>query len=242
MWVLGTAFLVFFMNLGLRHRRVGVLPGEEHGQHPGEELHRLRRRPRSPSWCSASGSCSATATALFGTQGLFFVERRRQQPGHRRRLPGRLLGPELDRRPPVGQVLLPARLRGHRRDDRLRGGGRARSSSAPSSCSPSSWSGSSTRSSATGSGAAAGSPSSACSTSPARRSSTRSAAGRRWPARSCSGPRIGKYGKDGTVNPIPGHSIALGTIGVFVLWFGWFGFNPGSTMAGATPAPSPASR
>jgi Amt family ammonium transporter len=45
------------------------------------------------------------------------------------------------------------------------------------------------------------------------------------------GPRIGKYARDGRVNPIPGHSIALGTIGVFVLWFGWFGFNPGSTMA-----------
>jgi Amt family ammonium transporter len=45
------------------------------------------------------------------------------------------------------------------------------------------------------------------------------------------GPRIGKYNKDGKVLPIPGHSIALGTIGVFVLWFGWFGFNPGSTMA-----------
>lgn len=45
------------------------------------------------------------------------------------------------------------------------------------------------------------------------------------------GPRLGKYGKDGKTQPIPGHSIALGTLGVFVLWFGWFGFNPGSTMA-----------
>ena len=45
------------------------------------------------------------------------------------------------------------------------------------------------------------------------------------------GPRIGKYSKDGKVLPIPGHSLALATIGVFVLWFGWFGFNPGSTMA-----------
>jgi len=45
------------------------------------------------------------------------------------------------------------------------------------------------------------------------------------------GPRIGKYSKDGRVLPIPGHSLALATIGVFVLWFGWFGFNPGSTMA-----------
>jgi Amt family ammonium transporter len=45
------------------------------------------------------------------------------------------------------------------------------------------------------------------------------------------GPRLGKYSKDGKVLPIPGHNIALATLGVFVLWFGWFGFNPGSTMA-----------
>jgi len=45
------------------------------------------------------------------------------------------------------------------------------------------------------------------------------------------GPRLGKYSRDGRVTPIPGHSIALATIGVFVLWLGWFGFNPGSTMA-----------
>jgi len=45
------------------------------------------------------------------------------------------------------------------------------------------------------------------------------------------GPRIGKYNKEKKALPLPGHSIALATIGVFVLWFGWFGFNPGSTMA-----------
>jgi ammonium transporter, Amt family len=44
------------------------------------------------------------------------------------------------------------------------------------------------------------------------------------------GARIGKYSADGKVNPIPGHNMALGLIGTFVLWFGWFGFNPGSTM------------
>jgi Amt family ammonium transporter len=44
------------------------------------------------------------------------------------------------------------------------------------------------------------------------------------------GPRLGKF-KDGKVNPIPGHSLSQATIGVFVLWLGWFGFNPGSTMA-----------
>ncbi|MCC6543128.1 MAG: ammonium transporter [Nitrospirae bacterium] len=45
------------------------------------------------------------------------------------------------------------------------------------------------------------------------------------------GPRIGKYSKDGKVNAIPGHDMGMATLGMFVLWFGWFGFNPGSTMA-----------
>jgi len=46
------------------------------------------------------------------------------------------------------------------------------------------------------------------------------------------GPRIGKYGKDGKVKAIPGHNIPLAALGVFILWLGWFGFNPGSTTAG----------
>jgi Amt family ammonium transporter len=46
------------------------------------------------------------------------------------------------------------------------------------------------------------------------------------------GPRIGKFTKDGKPVAIPGHNIALGALGVFILWFGWFGFNPGSTLAG----------
>jgi Amt family ammonium transporter len=45
------------------------------------------------------------------------------------------------------------------------------------------------------------------------------------------GPRIGKYNADGSANAIPGHNLSLGLIGCFVLWLGWFGFNPGSTMA-----------
>lgn len=45
------------------------------------------------------------------------------------------------------------------------------------------------------------------------------------------GPRIGKYTKDGRPNSIPGHSITLAALGVFILWFGWFGFNPGSTLS-----------
>jgi len=44
------------------------------------------------------------------------------------------------------------------------------------------------------------------------------------------GPRLGKFAKDGKVHPIPGHNLSLATLGVFILWLGWFGFNPGSTM------------
>lgn len=44
------------------------------------------------------------------------------------------------------------------------------------------------------------------------------------------GPRLGKYRADGSVNPIFGHNMSLVTLGGLVLWFGWFGFNPGSTM------------
>jgi Amt family ammonium transporter len=48
------------------------------------------------------------------------------------------------------------------------------------------------------------------------------------------GPRIGKY-KNGKVNAIPGQSLVLGALGVFILWLGWFGFNPGSTVSFADP-------
>jgi Amt family ammonium transporter len=45
------------------------------------------------------------------------------------------------------------------------------------------------------------------------------------------GPRIGKYDKFGKAKAIPGHSITMATLGVFILWIGWFGFNPGSQLA-----------
>ena len=44
------------------------------------------------------------------------------------------------------------------------------------------------------------------------------------------GPRIGKYTKDGKPRAIPGHSMPLVGLGVLILWLGWFGFNPGSTL------------
>lgn len=45
------------------------------------------------------------------------------------------------------------------------------------------------------------------------------------------GPRLGKYQKDGGIIPLPGHNLSIATLGCFILWIGWFGFNPGSTMA-----------
>ena len=45
------------------------------------------------------------------------------------------------------------------------------------------------------------------------------------------GPRIGKFGADGKPNAIPGHNMAYTTLGVLILWFGWFGFNAGSTLS-----------
>jgi len=45
------------------------------------------------------------------------------------------------------------------------------------------------------------------------------------------GPRHGRFTEDGKPRPIPGHSVTLGALGVFILWFGWYGFNAGSTLA-----------
>ncbi|MEM6883387.1 MAG: ammonium transporter [Verrucomicrobiota bacterium] len=46
------------------------------------------------------------------------------------------------------------------------------------------------------------------------------------------GPRVGKFNKDGTANPIPGHNLPMAFLGTFLLAFGWFGFNAGSTLSG----------
>jgi Amt family ammonium transporter len=48
------------------------------------------------------------------------------------------------------------------------------------------------------------------------------------------GPRLGKYTKDGKIKPIMGHNMPLAALGVFILWLGWFGFNPGSTTTADT--------
>ena len=51
------------------------------------------------------------------------------------------------------------------------------------------------------------------------------------------GPRIGKYDKNGKSLPIAGHNLPLVILGTFILWFGWFGFNSGSTMSALKPEP-----
>jgi Amt family ammonium transporter len=50
------------------------------------------------------------------------------------------------------------------------------------------------------------------------------------------GPRLGKYGKDGKSRAIPGHNLTVASLGVLILWFGWFGFNPGSQLAASGEA------
>lgn len=46
------------------------------------------------------------------------------------------------------------------------------------------------------------------------------------------GPRVGKFNKDGSPNGIPGHSLTIGALGVFILWFGWYGFNGAAAKNG----------
>ena len=50
------------------------------------------------------------------------------------------------------------------------------------------------------------------------------------------GPRLGRFNRDGSVNIIPGHNIPLVALGVFILWFGWFGFNTGNTLSATNPS------
>ena len=96
---------------------------------------------------------------------------------------------------------------------------------------------------ATGRGAAAGSRNSAPTSAwakaiailPDRAWSTRWEESPRWPCALIIGPRIGKFNSDGSSNPIIGHDISAVLIGCFILAFGWFGFNPGSTL-GASAA------
>ena len=194
---------------GLRARRVRIRASEEHGQHHLEELHRVRRIARSRSWSIGWGLMFGDGNAFVGLKGLFFLGGADNSPAVGDAYQGVYSAHELDRRAADGEVLLPARLRRHGGDDRLRSRGRADQVPSRSSSSRSCWSRSSTRSSVTGSGAAAGSPSSASGTSPAPRSCTRSARGRRSQACIVLGPahRQVRQGRQGPRDSRPQHDL-----------------------------------
>ena len=108
---------------GFCARRVGDVPVQEHRQHPLEELHRLRDlQPRLLP--GGLGLDVRERQRIRRPRGPVHARRRRQQPGDRRRLQRRVQVDRLDRHPAERQVLLPAGLRGHGGDDRLRVGRR----------------------------------------------------------------------------------------------------------------------
>ena len=226
----------------LRHRGNRPVPGQERQPHHDDELHGVRLRPvrllgvrlrhpdgrrrRSVNLGGASPLSHEFTIhllgqdwGLWGTKGFF------------------LTGATYD----VGvmvSVPVPDGLHGHGADHRDRRGGRALEVRRFLRSRPCSWARSPIRCSPTGRGAAAGWPSSAPTsdwatampTSPDRAWCTRSAASPRLALAMIIGPRIGKYNRDGSSNAMPGHDIVIVLTGCFILAFGWFGFNPGSTL------------
>ena len=225
-WTLVTAFLVFWMQAGFAFVETGLTRAKN-------TVNILMKNMMDfcfatvAFWFIGFGVMFGAGSDWFGTSGFMLHDVGRHVRVARR-----------GRRSAWTQVLLPARLRGNRRHHRLGRHGRADEVLLAISIYsvvislliyPVSR--------ATGSGAAArcrratcSVTARACSISPARPSCTRSAAGLRCAARSCSARASGSTGTDGKVNAIPGHSFGLMILGVFILWLGWFGFNPGSTM------------
>ena len=215
----------------LRDGRVRPVPGEEHGQHSVQELHRVRGVVARVSRSSAGASCSATATASSACSGLWMVGGADNSPMTRRRLPGRLHVDRLDDRRRSGRSSSSSSSSPARRPRSCR----ARSPNASSSC----------RSScsrfvlvgfiypidrALDLGRRLPRRRRACSTSPDRRSCIRPAAGRRWPASSCSGRGSGKY-KDGKVHPDHGPQHDVGGARRVRALVRLVRVQPGSTMA-----------
>ncbi len=223
---------------GLRHGGDGLHAREERRSHDVDELHGVRHRrdrvlPRRVRHPVRRGGrhhrLGRHAAAHREVLHRYVVLLRHAGARAQRRL----------RRRGVRVLHVPAGLHGHGGDDRHgrpwpNAGSGARSSSSRSSCRSSSI-----RCSGCGRGAEAGWPRSGrtwiwatgTSTSPVPAWSMRSVGCVRLAGAMVLGPRIGRYNADGSANPMPGHNIPFAMAGAFILVFGWFGFNPGSTFA-----------
>ena len=224
-WVVLTASLVFFMNLGFALVESGFCRSKN-------TVNIL-----SKNFIVFAISCLAfyvfgwglmfgNGSGFVGSEGLFTLGGADNSPATGDAYMGAYSGDRLDRHPAVREVLLSAGVRGHGRHDRLRRGGRTHQVPVVHRV--------------------------LLPAGGVRLSDRRSLDLGRWLARAGGfwdfagstvvhsvggwaalagvivlGPRLGRYGADGKVNPIPGHSMTSGVIGCFVLWLGWFGFNPG---------------
>ena len=220
MWTVMAAFLVFFMQAGFMMLEAGFARTRE-------TVNVLLEGIVDTClcgilfWAWGFAFMFGAGNGFIGHQYFFLQGDPRDLREHRGRLP-RLLA-------------LPVRLRRHLQHDHLRRHGRPHGVRGRPALQHWRQRVHLSRSSATGRGApTGGSPPftrSRSTTSPARRSSTRSAASSPSPGAIALGPRIGrKFKRDGGV-PMPGHDMTIAAVGGVILWFGWYGFNPGSTLS-----------
>ena len=222
-WVIVAACMVFLMQAGLRDARGGLLARQERRRRGREDPRQPRRSARSRSGPSASGFAFGNGNEVFGTRWLLPLGLRlrvavllgraalRQVP-----VRGRLL-----HRQPRDRVGHDARPHQVRRLRRVRA--RVRRPCIYPLVGHWIWGG--------GFLADLGMQDFAGSTVVHLCGATAALAGTLL-----LGARIGKFDRKGKAHPIPGHSMPLAVLGVLILWFGWFGFNPGSTLGGGRRA------
>ena len=243
-WTLVSGFLVMFMQAGFRHRRNGPVPREERQPHHDDELHgvwrrhaglladrlfasrRRRRRDREPrrdappQLTSSSMHLFGKDWGLFGNTGHLLMHRGTYDVGVMVMFLFQMVFMDTALTIVTGTaaralevfgvhrlVVLPGRV--HLSALRQLGVGRRLARDARRELRPR--------------------PRLRRLRRLGRRALGR-AASPRWRWRIIIGPRIGKFTRDGKPNAIPGHDIMMVLLGCFILAFGWFGFNPGSTL------------
>ncbi len=231
MWTLIAGMLVFFMNLGFATVESGMCRAKNASTFSPRTSSCSRRR-RLASWLLGWGLMFGDGNAVCRHArvcGWSAAPTTARPTGDAYK--GVYSAHQLDRRSAVGQVLFPTRVRRNGRDDRLRRRGRAHQVSVVHHLQLLMAS-SSIRSS--GHWIWGGGWLAQVGLRGFRRLHawcTRSAAGPPWRASSSSARASANTARTAKFMPIPGHNMTAATIGCFVLWFGWFGFNPGSTMA-----------